>query len=211
MARRPEPDEAAAVVPVTEAAADGVVELLARAFYDDPTWRWAFPDPARRLDQLRAWWGLYVHAAVPYGHVRMTADGAAAAVWIPPGRAELPQEDEDKVEPLLRALIGSRADDVLALLDVFEANHPHEPPHHYLSLLGTHPDHRGRGEGMRLLATCLREFDEQGVPAYLESSNSANDRRYERLGFVRVGEFPVPGRGAVSCMWREAGGRPSRG
>jgi GNAT superfamily N-acetyltransferase len=191
------------VVPVTGAEADRIVELLALAFYDDPTWGWAFPDPASRLDQLRAWWGLYVHAAVPYGCVRMAGDGGAAAVWIPPGRPELPEEDEARVEPLLRDLIGSRADDVLALVDTFESNHPHETPHYYLSLLGTHPDHRGQGKGMRLLAATLAQFDAEVIPAYLESSNSANDHRYERLGFARVGEFAVPGGGTVSCMWRD--------
>ncbi len=194
----------AEVVPVTEAEADRIVELLALAFYDDPTWGWAFPDPARRLDQLRAWWGLFVNAAVPYGCVRMAGDGGAAAIWIPPGRPELPEDDEAKVEPLLRDLIGPRADDVLALLDRFDAAHPHEPPHYYLSLLGTHPDHRGQGKGMRLLGACLDQFDEQGMPAYLESSNSANDQRYERVGFARIGRFDVPSGAAVSCMWRDA-------
>jgi ribosomal protein S18 acetylase RimI-like enzyme len=32
------------------------------------------------------------------------------------------------------------------------AFHPREPPHYYLTLLGTHPDHRGKGIGMRLEA-----------------------------------------------------------
>jgi ribosomal protein S18 acetylase RimI-like enzyme len=192
-----------AEIAVTGGEAEQVIELLALAFYDDPTWGWAYPDPGKRLDQLRAWWGLYVDAAVPYGHVRMTGDGGAAAVWIPPGRPELPPEEEAKVEPLLRDLIGSRADDVLAFLDVFEAHHPHGPPHYYLSLLGTHPEHRGQGKGMRLLEACLSRFDVENVPAYLESSNSANDRRYERLGFARIGDFAVPGGGAVSCMWRD--------
>ncbi len=42
------------------------------------------------------------------------------------------------------------------------------------------------------------------MPAYLESSNPANDRRYEALGFKRIGAFSTPdGQHSVSTMWRE--------
>jgi hypothetical protein len=41
------------------------------------------------------------------------------------------------------------------------------------------------------------------MPAYLESTNPANDRRYEGVGFERVGEFSTPdGQHMVSTMWR---------
>ena len=33
---------------VTEVEADQVTELFTLAFYDDPTWGWAFPDPENR-------------------------------------------------------------------------------------------------------------------------------------------------------------------
>ena len=191
---------------VTEQEADYVTELFTLAFQDDPTWGWAFPDAAKRHEHHRLWWGLCMHSAVPYGWVWMTEDGGAASLWIPPEKPELSEEDEARMEPLLRQLVGSRSDDVLVLLDRFEAAHPRDTPHYYLSLLGTHPDHRGQGKGMGLLAANLAQIDEQGFSAYLESSNRANDHRYERLGFVHIGEFEAPlGGPTVGCMWR--GGR----
>ena len=112
--------------------------------------------------------------------------------------------DEARLEPLVRDLIGSRADEVLALFARFEANHPRQQPHFYLSLLGTHPDHRGQGRGMGLLAANLARIDKLRLPAYLESSNRSNDHRYARLGFVEIGEFAVPGDGpTLGCMWRD--------
>jgi GNAT superfamily N-acetyltransferase len=190
-----------------EADVGQVVEILTLAFYDDPTWSWAFPDAERRLEQYRVVWGLYVRSALPHGWVWMTDDGGAAAVWIPPGETELSEEDEARMGPLLRELVGSHADEVEVLLEGFESNHPHEEEHFYLSLLGTHPDHRGLGKGMGLLAATLAQIDELDKPAYLESSNRANDRRYERLGFVQVGEFSAPGgEPTVGCMWRSASG-----
>jgi GNAT superfamily N-acetyltransferase len=190
---------------VTDVDADQITELFALAFYDDPTWSWAFPDPEQRMAQHRLLWGLFLHSALPYGWVWMTGDGAAASLWIPPGEPELSDADDARLGPLVRELVGSHADEVLALFERFDANHPRHEPHFYLSLLGTHPDHRGHGKGMGLLAANLAAIDELRLPAYLESSNRANDRRYERVGFVDIGEFAAPGDGpTVGCMWRES-------
>jgi GNAT superfamily N-acetyltransferase len=127
------------------------------------------------------------------------------SVWIPPGGTELSEDDEERVEPPLRDLVGPRAGEVLELLERFDAAHPRQEPHYYLSLLGTHPAHAGRGLGMALLAENLRRVDEEGMPAYLESSNPANNHRYERHGFARTGEFYPPSSDVpVTTMWRDA-------
>jgi GNAT superfamily N-acetyltransferase len=195
----------------TNADAEQLTELFALAFNRDPTWSWAFPDGDRRLGQHRALWGLFLHSALSYQWVWLTADGGAAALWIPPGKSELTTEDEDRVEPLLREHLGGHADAVLTLMERFEAHHPRDVPHYYLSLLGTHPDHRGQGKGMGLLAANLATIDAAGLPTYLESSNRANDHRYARLGYAQIGEFAAPGGGpTIACMWREPGGRPPK-
>lgn len=68
-----------------------------------------------------------------------------------------------------------------------------------------HPDHRGKGIGMRLLAHGLERIDAEHLPAYLESSNPANNDRYATAGFERHGEFQYPGGGpVVTTMWRPA-------
>jgi GNAT superfamily N-acetyltransferase len=187
--------------------AGAIADLLALAFYDDPTWSWAFPDPALRLEHHRAFWSLYLNSAIPRGWVWVRDDRGAASVWTPPGEPELTEEDEAQVEPLVREAVGPHAEDVLTLMEGFEANRPQGRDHYYLSLLGTHPDHRGAGKGMALLADNLARIDADAMPAYLESSNRANDRRYERLGFELIGEFSAPGgEPTVGCMWREPGG-----
>jgi len=180
---------------------DGLVDTLARAFSDDPVWSWAFPDPG----DLTIWWRFVIASALRYPEVWITGDYAAASVWIPPAGMELTEQEEGRVESLLGELIGSRASSVISLLERFETAHPRERPHYYLSLLGVHPDHRGKGLGMGLLAENLRRLDVVDGAAYLESSNPANDRRYEALGFRHVGSFTTPdGRNAVATMWRGA-------
>lgn len=183
----------------TERDVDGVTATLVAAFEDDPLWSWAFPQEG--LDPL---WHLLVASAMRYSLVRVAGDYVAASVWIPPGGRELTVAEEASLGPMLEAQIGSRAAEVLALFERMERIHPAGPPHYYLSLLGTHPDHRGKGIGMALLAENLAEIDSEGMPAYLESSNPENDPRYERLGFVRVGGFERPdGQLTCSTMWRE--------
>jgi GNAT superfamily N-acetyltransferase len=185
--------------------AEAITETLALAFNEDPVWSWAFPDPERRLEQHRAVWGLLVGAKIEEGSVWQTDGGEAVAVWVLPGRPELGPVDEERPEALLADLLGEGAARVLDTFERFEAAHPHQRgEHYYLSLLGTHPDRRGRGAGMALLSECLRGIDAEGMPAYLESSNPANDRRYEGVGFAPCGDFELGEDGpSVTQMWRE--------
>ena len=172
---------------------DQVIVTLTGAFAGDPLWRWAFPD----FDDLEVVWRFMLTSALRYPWLRILDDRTAAASWIPPGGTELTEQED--VE--LQRMVPGR---VVELLHRFEAAHPYDRPHYYLSLLGTHPDHRGKGLGMGLLADNLALIDAEGMPAYLESSNPVNNARYEGVGFVRIGEFTTPdGAHAVTTMWRE--------
>jgi len=177
---------------------------LARAFHDDPVWSWVFPDPVPRLQRLTALWGLMLAGSAEYRWTWMTEGCAAVTLWIPPGMPELAEPYASKVDPLILELEGPRAPSVNEVFELFEAAHPQVEDHYYLSLLGTHPDHRGAGLGMGLLTENLARIDREGVPAYLESSNSANLERYESVGFTRLGSFRLPHDGpVVTTMWRE--------
>lgn len=178
-----------------------VAVTMTEAFADDPVWSWAFPDAAK----LEVWWRFWVAGAVPQGSVFLTESAGAAAMWIPPGGQECAPDDEAHLEPLLRALIGSRSTDVIETLERFDANHPREEAHYYLSLLGTAPAQRGLGLGMALLTENLARIDREHAHAYLESSNPVNLGRYESVGFAARSEFTLPGdRAVVTTMWREA-------
>jgi GNAT superfamily N-acetyltransferase len=181
------------------------VETITEAFQDDPMWGWAFPDAQRRPAQYRQWWNIYEASATRYNWIWLADDAAAVAVWIPPDGVELTEDEEAAVEPLLRELIGPWTDTVLEGLHGFDTGHPRDEPHYYLSLLGTRNDRRGQGIGMALLRECLAKIDAEGMPAYLESTNPGNNRRYEGAGFAGVGTFAMPGDGpVVTRMWRPA-------
>ncbi|MEV8215295.1 GNAT family N-acetyltransferase [Leifsonia sp. NPDC077715] len=193
----------------TPADADAITATIALAFRDDPVWGPALEAADGSSAHLEPFWRFFVEGAIPHGAVRL-ADGpggeaSTVAILLPPDVAELTDEQEAGVDALMRrTLTPDRFDAYQRLWKRFEESHPHDGPHMYLSLLATHPDHRGRGIGQELLAESLRAFDAQGLPAYLESTNPANDHRYERAGFRPVGGFrSVIDGAAVTTMWRE--------
>jgi GNAT superfamily N-acetyltransferase len=117
----------------------------------------------------------------------------------------LPADEEELVRLVDELIGGDHANAVLEVLVQFESAHPRNVPHYYLGIVATHDDHRGHGIGEGMLASNLASIDAQHMPAYLESSNPANLKRYLRLGFEPVDEIAVPdGRPAVVTMWRPA-------
>ncbi len=65
--------------------------------------------------------------------------------------------------------------------------------HWFLQLLGVAPEHQGKGHASRLLRPMLERLDEEGLPAYLETTNPVNVPRYEHFGFEVVREGMMPG------------------
>ena len=186
---------------------DAVVDTVTSAFLEDPLWAPVFAgleNPSAASSRL---WRLYVtSAALRYPWTFITANSEAAAVWYPPGSEDLTEAETAGFESFLVDLVGqSRADEVTAINAAFEDAHPVEPCF-YLSLLATHGDHRGRGVGMNLLRESLDHIDALTMPAYLESSNPANDRRYASVGFEVASVISMPSGQNVTTMWRPAKG-----
>jgi ribosomal protein S18 acetylase RimI-like enzyme len=182
----------------------GITDTLVEAFFMDPVWGWAFPDPNHRKTQHGAWFQLLITSAVKHDWVWTTPAHEAVSVWLPPGRPELNDADEERLGRLLEEMMGKRAELVQEVFGCFEASHPRYRDHYYLSLLATHTDHRGSGIGMELLVANLADIDTVRMPAYLESTNPRNLRRYESVGFEVYGTFDLPDDGpTVTTMWRE--------
>ena len=196
----------------TPADVDRLTGTITLAFRDDPVWSVALAREDGRTQHHHAYWRLFVSDAVDLGEVRLVDEGAAVSVWIPPGATEITPASEATLEAFNLANLGEvGAKEIAELYRRFEANHPSDPPHAYLSLLATHPDQRGRGIGQALLAANLARWDALGVPAYLESTNPANDHRYERAGFRRVGGFKaVRDDAPITTMWRSVGAPTQR-
>jgi GNAT superfamily N-acetyltransferase len=195
--------------PATRDDADLVASCLHLAFASDPVWGLALHRADRTTDHHHDYWRLFVDGALRYGTVFMTPGGEAVSVWLPPGGTELA---DDQLDALGRVVSDNlTADDQVAMFELYERFAASRAPlaeHYYLSMLGTHPDHRGRGVGQGLLAADLARWDAEQTPTYLESSNPGNDHRYERLGYRPIGGFSaVKDDTWITAMWRGVGVR----
>jgi GNAT superfamily N-acetyltransferase len=179
-----------------------LTETIGLAFADDPVWGLAFSRAGAH--GAAAIWRIWIEGAMRYPWVWMTDAAEAVSIWIPPGGTELSDEQETAfTDAAIEALGPTGAAYLADVMARFRAAHPHAEPHYYLSLLGTHPAHRGHRIGMKLLVDNLALIDREGSPAYLESSNPANNARYARHGFEPHGEFSLPDNGpVVTTMWR---------
>lgn len=180
-----------------------VATTLARAFHDDPVFEVLFgsPVPEDRCRRLfRSLGGIALRK--PGGLVQRTAGHEGATVWAPPGAWQTPPTEMVRSAPDMLRSFGRRTATALQVQRVLEAHHPKEP-HWYLEFIGTDPAHQGKGVGSALLQPMVDRFDEEGVPAYLESSKEANLAFYRRFGFELTERVDLPGSVHEWLMWRD--------
>ena len=189
---------------ITPEQADTVALTLASAFSEDPLMAWMMPAPGF-FDRRRRFFLLEIRSNFRTGKQDMyvTADGHGVALWSPPGKWRLPPLEILKSGPDMLRVFGRRTVRALRTLSAVEGRHPHDE-HWYLAVLGTHADHRGKGRGGEVMAPILRRCDEEGVPAYLESSNPRNIPFYVRQGFEPLEPIHVtPDAPVITPMRRE--------
>jgi len=181
----------------------GVVASLTRAFEDDPLSKYLFPNDKSRARGLARFFRAQIrHTYLYRGEPYTTGKNEAAALWMPPERKP-PRLREVVAQVSVAPTMGRRIGAAFSLIQSMEARHP-KAPHYYLGTIGTDPSFQGRGFGTALLAPVLRRCDEEGIPAYLESSKERNVPFYRRHGFEVTGELTTPG-GEVKLwlMWRD--------
>lgn len=158
-----------------------------RAFVDDPVMRWLYPDDEIFLAEGGVVFEGAFRGWVALGEVWCTDDGVGVAVWIPPGRPDVPFSDdprESEIDPSLVERFG-------ILGPLMEANTPPEP-HWYLQLLATHPDWQRRGVGAQLMGATFERADGEGLACYLETETVENVAYYRHHGFEVRSEWDVP-------------------
>lgn len=196
------PSAAGLARPATPADVEAITAAFATAFFNDPVWGPVFPDEARRAEQAAVMWRVYAVAALRYPWTFVTPGVEAAAVWIPPGGEEMTSEEARRLGELIEETAGpGAAAAAREIEDRFAAAHPSGSFYH-LTILGTHSSHRGKGLGMGLLAQTLTRVDALGAAAYLESTNPANNKRYQDAGFEPRAEIAMPSGRVVTTMWR---------
>jgi len=188
----------------TEADVGALTRMLARAFMDDPVAGWSCPPERLRPAVLERFHGTRLRQLLAHREIWTTDDCACAALWAPPKRWRTTwREDLAIARAVARPRLAARLPLAMAGLLGVEREHPREPPHWYLAVLGTDPPAQGQGLGSAALGPVLEQCDADGVGAYLESSKERNIDFYARHGFRVMRELRLPCGPAVWPMWRD--------
>jgi GNAT superfamily N-acetyltransferase len=211
MVSRPKPPRASGVTVRHAEATDvpALTRMLVRAYMDDPVAVWACRSSDLRAKMLQGQYSTRLRQMLAHREVWTNAGCSSASVWMPPGNRPAGMRPSPT---LIRCLLDPRMLARLPLLAAglvsLQRRHPHEPPHWYLSLLGTDPELRGHGLASEVLQPVLERCDVDGVGAYLESSKPRNLDFYARFGFHALGELQLPKGPRMWPMWREPRGDP---
>lgn len=174
-----------------------VMDCMTLAFASDPSFRYWWPGAS---DYLR-WFPKFALAmgerGFEHGTVQVTANFAAAAMWLPPGV----ESDPARVAAL--DLPGDAESEEISneVQRAMASYHPKEP-HWYLWMIGVDPRCQGKGYGSALLKHMLERIDAAGAAAYLESSTPKNIPLYERHGFEVTGLIKVRNVPPITPMLR---------
>jgi ribosomal protein S18 acetylase RimI-like enzyme len=161
------------------------VSTIVLGFAADPMARWVWPDSSEYLRIMPQFVEAFGGRAFEYGTAYITEGARAAALWLPPGV----EPDEAAMGAVMaQAPRPAIADDMEHILQGMAKHHPREP-HWYLPLIAADPNWIGQGLGTLLMKHALRRCDEEGIVAYLESSNPRNISLYQRHGFRIIGKI----------------------
>ena len=180
-----------------------VVETILRAFYDEPTVRWLFPEIGTFERGARSFFGYLFDRRVEAAEV-WWVPGVAVSTWEPPGGIV-----EGAIVPTTGTAVAHMPEPAVAKLVLYnEAVGARIPTADawYLGVLAVHPDRQGEGFGRRLINPVRNRADPAGEPIALETAVAANVGLYEYLGFEVIDHFSVPSGGPeVWIMQRPPG------
>lgn len=197
--------------PAERADVPEAARMLARAFLDDPAFRYQLPrQPSRERRLERYFRTLLRREALPLGatELALVEDRiVGATIWKPPGAWQPSATVQIAALPGYLSCFQARSLRALHTESVMFKEHPRDD-HWYLHVIGTEPAWQGKGVGAALLRSRLERCDREGLPAYLESSKLSNVPLYEHFGFEVTGVLALPEAAPpITKMWRP--GRPA--
>jgi GNAT superfamily N-acetyltransferase len=193
------------IVPLRDDQEEACGAMLARAFLDDPIFRWVEPDDALRARFLAPFFTGLTRRSRRLA-VALATEGAleGASLWKTPGLttlspAELAMTGLDRIADWLSDEALARLDAVFDPVEAAFAEDLSEPVW-YLGVLGVEPGRQGRGFGSLLMAPVLARADREARSVTLETAQPKNLPLYQRHGFRVLRELPRP-RGDGPVVW----------
>lgn len=175
-----------------------IIELLVEAFWNDPHIIWFTGNGPKKRKRIATMMSHAFESALLRGDVYLTADKQAVAIWrnFPKKGFTLRQFWEN-----IRFIAHFGLKKVKAIGDLdkrLQAGYPSNEPYHYLFIIGTSKEGRGKGLSSLLVNKVLAESDAKGVSTYLETANPNNIPIYNGKGFTSYGTLDLRGADPVT-------------
>jgi len=201
--------------PIPPARHPEAVDLLVRAFDEEPYFRFLAPGGAERAALVGEVMRASLEIAASVGLARGLVDGDVRGVCLfyppgaypPPARATLAARGAAVARTLRRWARARRVDarvlaQALRMDALLGEAHPPEP-YGYLQVLGVDPRWHGRGLGSALMREVAARADRDRRPAILETGKPENVGFYRRFGFEIVRATQLESGPPVWTMRRE--------
>jgi ribosomal protein S18 acetylase RimI-like enzyme len=178
---------------------------MAKAFDNDAFVNYLVHQDKKRFDRIVQLFitGL-TKLSIPFGEVLTVDNCSGCAIWIPSANVTLGLLQQLALIPdILKISAFSGLMRMVKCLGELDKVHPKQK-HYYLFFVGVDPSAQKQGLGHALLNPILEKCDKEGIGAYLENTNDANQAFYESNGFkvifdIKVGvDAPV-----LRAMWRD--------
>lgn len=190
-------DQPPSMIPLEKCQIKEASKVLARAFRDDPTEKFAFPELGGYDPRMPHAFEFMIRMGMKYGYVYTTSPRLeGAAVWM-----KITTFETSLWRMLLAGAIlpgmrmgreaGQRMQTFASKL---ETKHQEviSDLHWYLQLLGVDPAYQGQGFGSKLLRGKLAEIDAEGLPCYVETAPDENVAMYQHFGFQTLEKYRIP-------------------
>jgi GNAT superfamily N-acetyltransferase len=182
------------VLPFKRSQSDAMSEVVARAFAEDPVFRYLTPeDEASRLRTIAWLMSRSLFYCEPHNHVYTTAASEGVAAWLPPH--QFTSDPWQLLQMIFQLQLYTlpfqcgwdRVWRWLNCLPVLEQCHQQDMadhPHWYLAILAVSPETQGKGIGSALLQPVLSQASQAGLPCYLVTFTEQAVAFYAKHGFV---------------------------
>lgn len=165
--------------------------MLAKAFYNDPAWVYVLPDEKDREKKLPIAFEIPLRYGIKFGEVYAPSpDLEGVAIWVPGSKANMTFWRLMKAGAIMTTLklgrkVGNRISSTFNIIDE-KREALAEEPYIYLSAIGVHPEHQGKGFGGTLLRSMMVKADDEGTALYLETTVEKNVGLYEKFKFQMI-------------------------
>ncbi len=185
------------LLPLSKSSFQKSIDVLTRAFWDDPLNAHFFPDETQRQRLVPLFFEYRLKQGRRYGEVFTTSEEVEGiAIWIPSNTIDstLWREFRSGGFKLLR-IFGLSLINRMTKVGEFSSTRRAKyaiTPYLHLGSFAVDPEMHGQGFASKLIRPMLAHLDESKMHCYLEAQSESNVSLYEHYGFEVLAEGVVP-------------------